>query len=74
MTTNLLLWLGLAAIVALFAIAVWAGRRGMRSLGVINKPGPEGEDLKALTTELGRLNANLEALIAKEEKKEANDE
>lgn len=66
MANELILWSALALLIALMALAVWAGRRGLHALGVV---GPRGHsrgkenDLDELVVELRRLNANLEQLL-----------
>jgi hypothetical protein len=66
MTNELILWAALAVLIALMVLAVWAGRRGLHSLGVVGpgKRGPaQDEDMAELVSELKRLNGNLERLI-----------
>ena len=67
MVNELILWAALGVLIALMALAVWAGRRGLHALGVVGPQGkpPNGADadLRALTEELHRLNGNLERLI-----------
>ncbi|MEM1288949.1 MAG: hypothetical protein AAGH60_11405 [Pseudomonadota bacterium] len=68
---ELLLWACLALLIALLALAVFAGRRGLRSLGVVGN-NAENRDVMAkldsLTTELSKLNQNLEALVSRDQK------
>lgn len=68
MTNELILWGALAVLIALMVLAVWAGRRGLHSLGVVG-PGKRGaaqdKEMAALVEELRRLNGNLEKLIEK---------
>lgn len=70
MVSELILWGALAVLIALMALAVWAGRRGLHALGVVG-PGQKGPDsnpdLQALTDELRVLNRNLERLITLQE-------
>lgn len=72
MVSELILWGALGVLIALMALAVWAGRRGLHALGVVG-PGRKGPDrspdLVALTEELRVLNGNLERLIALQEQK-----
>lgn len=66
MTSELILWAALAVLIALMALAVWAGRRGLYSLGVVRpgqRAGAQDGDVKELVDELRRLNGNLERLI-----------
>lgn len=64
--SELVLWAALGVLIALMALAVWAGRRGLHALGVV---GPGGKSLAQdkqmgeLIVELRRLNANLERLV-----------
>lgn len=70
MVSELILWGALAVLIALMALAVWAGRRGLHALGVVGpgRKGPDSNpDLKALTDELRVLNRNLERLITLQE-------
>lgn len=71
MTNELILWAALAVLIALMALAVWAGRKGLHSLGVVG-PGkrnqPQDAEMVALVEELRRLNANLEKLIDQQDK------
>ena len=62
---ELILWAALAVLIALLALAVWAGRRGLHALGVVGPAKGRGSDaeLAALIAELRRLNANLEKLV-----------
>ncbi|MGD1887418.1 MAG: hypothetical protein ACFB01_09925 [Cohaesibacteraceae bacterium] len=72
MGSELILWGALGILIALMALAVWAGRRGLHALGVVGpgRKGPDSSpDLVALTDELRVLNGNLERLIALQEKK-----
>lgn len=71
MVSELILWGALAVLIALMALAVWAGRRGLHALGVVGpaqKDKAPSPDLAVLTTELRSLNGNLERLIALQEK------
>lgn len=71
MTSELILWAALAVLIALMGLAVWAGRRGLHSLGVVG-PGKRGgntdKEMAALVEELRRLNGNLERLIDEQDK------
>lgn len=71
MTNELILWAALAMLIALMVLAVWAGRRGLHSLGVVG-PGKKNTDqdveMAALIEELRRLNGNLEKLIDAQDK------
>ena len=66
MTSELVLWAALGLLIALLALAVWAGRKGLRALGVVG-PGPrsgaQDETMRELIEELRRLNTNIEALV-----------
>ncbi|MEM6710965.1 MAG: hypothetical protein AAF590_01635 [Pseudomonadota bacterium] len=68
--SELILWAALAVLIALLALAVWAGRRGLHALGVV-APARAGfehnAELKALVKELHRLNGNLERWIDRKE-------
>ena len=69
---ELILWAALAVLIALLALAVWAGRRGLHALGVVGPgkgPGSDAE-LAALIAELRRLNANLEKLVSETSQRE----
>lgn len=68
MTSELILWAALAVLIALMALAVWAGRKGLHSLGVVGpgkRSGAQDEEMAELVEELRRLNGNLERLIEK---------
>lgn len=68
MTSELILWAALAVLIALMALAVWAGRKGLHSLGVVGpgkRSGLQDEEMAELVEELRRLNGNLERLIEK---------
>ena len=68
MVSDLLLWAALAVLIALMALAVWAGRRGLHALGVVGPArGNADPRIDALVAELSRLNGNLERLVALEE-------
>ena len=67
MINELILWAALGVLIALMALAVWAGRRGLHSLGVVG-PGrrsdaAQDEQMAELIDELRRLNGNLERLV-----------
>ncbi|MBV6656995.1 MAG: hypothetical protein KI785_04420 [Devosiaceae bacterium] len=66
MGTDLILWGALAVLIALMALAVWAGRRGLHALGVVGPArrgeGLDREQVNRLITQLERLNLNLERL------------
>lgn len=66
MTSELILWAALAVLIALMALAVWAGRKGLHSLGVVGPGkhrGAQNREMSELIEELRRLNSNLEQLI-----------
>ena len=63
---ELVLWAALAILIALMALAVWAGRRGLHALGVVGPGGRhanQDKQMGELITELRRLNDNLESLV-----------
>ena len=70
MASELVLWGALAVLIALLALAVWAGRRGLHALGVVG-PGRgsalQDKRLDALIAQLERLNGNLERLVEAQE-------
>lgn len=71
MTNELILWAALAVLIALMVLAVWAGRRGLHSLGVVGpgkRSGAQDKEMAALVEELRRLNGNLEKLIETQDK------
>ncbi|MEM6383498.1 MAG: hypothetical protein AAGF48_15730 [Pseudomonadota bacterium] len=66
MDNELILWAALGALIALLALAVWAGRRGLHALGVVGpgqRPTAQARQMDELIIELRRLNANLEAVV-----------
>ncbi|MFK7792673.1 MAG: hypothetical protein AB8B88_08380 [Devosiaceae bacterium] len=77
MTSELILWAALGVLIAMMALAVWAGRRGLHALGVVG-PGPASgkrtgasdPEIGELVSELHRLNGNLERLIDVQEQKQ----
>jgi len=63
---ELVLWAALAVLIALMALAVWAGRRGLHALGVVGPGGRrtgQDKEMGELIIELRRLNDNLERLV-----------
>ncbi len=76
MINELILWAALAVLIALMALAVWAGRRGLHSLGVVGpgrrNNGPTDKQMGELIEELRRLNSNLERLVSEEERSQHN--
>lgn len=72
MINELILWGALAVLIALLALAVWAGRRGLHALGVVG-PGQgrnasQDKQMDALIVELRRLNDRLEQMAEREER------
>lgn len=72
MINELILWAALGVLIALMALAVWAGRRGLHSLGVVG-PGRRGsgsndKQMADLIDELRKLNGNLERLVNEEDR------
>ncbi len=66
MINELILWGALAVLIALMALAVWAGRRGLHALGVVGpgkSNGAQDEQIAELVVELRRLNTSLERLV-----------
>ena len=76
MINELILWAALAVLIALMALAVWAGRRGLHSLGVVGPGsrdnGTTDKQMGELIEELRRLNSNLERLVSEEERSQHN--
>lgn len=77
MTSELILWGALAVLIALMVLAVWAGRRGLHSLGVVG-PGRRGvvqdKEMAELVEELRRLNGNLEKLVEERKDERAHEQ
>lgn len=77
MINELILWGALGVLIALMALAVWAGRRGLHALGVVG-PGQRGgapdKALPELIVELRRLNSNLERMIDTPSKAEGTED
>ena len=76
MINELILWAALAVLIALMVLAVWAGRRGLHSLGVVGpgrrNNGATDKQMGELIEELRRLNSNLERLVSEEERSQHN--
>jgi hypothetical protein len=77
MINELILWTALAVLIALMALAVWAGRRGLHALGVVG-PGQgaarnpsQDKQMDELIVELRRLNTNLEQLVETKERQDS---